>query len=119
MRKTIIAAVCLILGASLQAKKAETKLNIIPEPRSVSVNKGSFKITVGSAARFITVSKPSQSRRIAKIGSFPVETKSLMKITLDADTPVINFTDCRKRFILCEQKLFFCVFVFRYFCHVK
>ena len=44
MRKTIIAAVCLILGASLQAKKAETKLNIIPEPRSVSVNKGSFKI---------------------------------------------------------------------------
>jgi len=38
MRKTIIAAFCLILGASLQAKKAETKLNIIPEPRSVSVN---------------------------------------------------------------------------------
>ena len=44
MKKTIIAAFCLILGASLQAKKEETRLNIIPEPQSVSMAKGSFKI---------------------------------------------------------------------------
>ena len=44
MKKLIIAAICLILGTFLQAKKAEASLNIIPEPQSVSIAKGYFKI---------------------------------------------------------------------------
>ena len=44
MKKAIIAAFCLFIGASLQAKKADPTLNIIPEPQSISFGKGTFKI---------------------------------------------------------------------------
>ena len=44
MKKLYIIAIALLLGSSLAAKKAEPVFNIIPEPQSISVTKGTFKV---------------------------------------------------------------------------
>ena len=44
MKKLYIIAIALLLGSFLEAKKAEPAFNIIPEPQSISVAKGTFKV---------------------------------------------------------------------------
>ena len=66
MKKLLILALCLTAGCCLQAKKNAPSIEIIPQPESITVGKGSFKIK-GANFNYDSTLDPVTVEFIAKL----------------------------------------------------
>ena len=66
MKKLLFITICLAAACSLHAKKAEPSIDVIPQPESISIQKGTFKVK-GAGFNYDSTLDPATVQFIAKL----------------------------------------------------